>query len=109
MLWKLKSKDGEIELTPAQLLDSLMSKHLTVVREDFEVLSLEFAKFLQFKTAMHEATLGQLLLIAFSMGYFYRVFKDKNQVEIVHESINSEDGESSSSEDCNDSSSNRDN
>ena len=53
MLWKLKSDDATVELTPAQLLDSLMSKHMSVSRADCEVLSLEFAKFLQWKTAMH--------------------------------------------------------
>lgn len=95
MLWKLKSDDATVELTPAQLLDSLMSKHMSVSRADFEVLSLEFAKFLQWKTAMHEASISQLILIAFSLGYFYRVFKEKNEVEVIDADPTSETSEPS--------------
>lgn len=97
MLWKLKLKEETLELEPNQVLDTLMSKHMTVNRPDFEVLTQEFARFMQWKTALHEASIQQLLLIAFSLGYFYRVFKEKNDVEVISESNDNESDEQSGS------------
>lgn len=108
MLWKLKSKDGSVELTPSMLLDALMSKHLTVTKPEFEVISLEFAKFMQWKEALHEASLHQLILIAFSLGYFFRVFKEKNDVEVIDASTVGTADEAPGSEDSLSTSDNRD-
>lgn len=109
MLYKISTKDGDIELTPAQVLEMLMSKHMTVSRVDFEVMSYEFASFLQAKNAMQEASLLQLILIAFSLGYYYRVFKEKNEVEVIEDESNCyEDGCTSSCTDCMCSTSKRD-
>lgn len=90
MHWNIQTKDGLLKLTPAMLLESLFMKHLEKEHSDFEVLTLEFAKFMQWKEALHEASLHQLFLIAFSLGYFYRIFKDKNKVEVVYEGVNNQ-------------------
>lgn len=85
MLYKVQVKDGELQITPSQLLEQLMAKHMSISRRDFEVLSVEFANFMQSRQALHEASLLQIILIAFSLGYFYRVFKEKNEVEVIHD------------------------
>jgi hypothetical protein len=97
MQFKVQTQEGEISLSQTQLLDILMSKHMSVHRKDFEVLSLEFARFMQHKEALHEASLLHLLLISFSLGYFYRVFKEKNSVEVVNESTDDKVAKPSSS------------
>lgn len=99
MLFKIKTEEGDLELSPNQILEVLMSKHMTVDREDFTVLSNEFAKFMQFREALHEATIQQLLLIAFSLGYFYKVMREKNEVEIINESSTEQSGNEPSSPD----------
>ncbi len=86
MQWKIHSKSDEskaFNLTQAELLDALISKHLETNRKDFEILSLELAKFLQYKEAMHETSALQLILIGFTLGYYYKVFHIKNNVEII--------------------------
>lgn len=96
MLWQVETKDSKIQLTPQALLDALLAKHLKTEREDFEVLSVEFAKFMQYKEALHEASILQLILIAFSLGYHYKVFRDKNKVEIIDEAQSNRDSNSTS-------------
>lgn len=99
MLFKINTEEGELELSPNQVLEILMSKHMTVDREDFTVLSNEFARFMQFREALHEASIQQLLLISFSLGYFYKVMREKNEVEIINESSTEQGGDEPSSAD----------
>lgn len=93
--YNVQTSDGTLELSTIQLLDVLMSKHMQTEREDMEDISLEFTRFMQFKGTLAEASLQQLILISFSLGYFYRVFLEKNQVEVINESTDSEDSNSS--------------
>lgn len=88
MWWKLKSIDDTTQITPNQLVDILLSKHMQTNKKEFEVLSSEFAKFMQWKETLHEASILQLILIAFTMGYYYRVFIQNNDVEVIYESNN---------------------
>lgn len=85
MHWEVSLEhDKKLELLPVELLDALLSKQLDSERQDHTVLALELAKFLQHREAMADATVNQMLLMALSLGYFYRVFLEKNEVEVIN-------------------------
>ena len=94
MKWIVSTKkDKDVELTEVELLDILFNKLLQDSkgsdRQDFDVLIKVFADFMQERKALMSTTVEQLLAMAMGMGYFYRVFLEKNNVKKVGE-INEE-------------------
>jgi hypothetical protein len=83
-VWKVKTKDGEgVELSSATLLDALLGKVLQTPKQDFDELIVTFGKFLQTRDLFGDMKFNQLIGMSFAVGYFYRVFLEKNDVEIT--------------------------
>tara|TARA_B100000427_G_C15398289_1_gene546479 strand:- start:110 stop:628 length:519 start_codon:yes stop_codon:yes gene_type:complete len=80
--WNVKTEEGEIELNSGTLLDALLGKVLQTPKADFDELIINFAKFLQTRDLFGEMKFNQLIGMSFAVGYFYRVFLEKNDVEI---------------------------
>tara|TARA_R100000152_G_C6764363_1_gene188943 strand:- start:104 stop:640 length:537 start_codon:yes stop_codon:yes gene_type:complete len=80
--WNVKTEEGEIELNSGTLLDALLGKVLQTPKQDFDELIVNFAKFLQTRDLFGEMKFNQLIGMSFAIGYFYRVFLEKNDVEI---------------------------
>ena len=94
MKWIVTPKnDKSVELTEAELLDILFNKLLQdskgSERQDFDALIKVFADFMQERKALMSTTVEQLLCMAMGMGYFYRVFLEKNDVQKIGE-VNAE-------------------
>ena len=92
MRWIVTTKEGQgIELTETELLDMLFNKLLEDSkgsnREDFDSLIKVFGEFMQERKALMSTTTEQLLCMSMAMGYFYRVFLEKNNVKKEGEKI----------------------
>jgi hypothetical protein len=88
--WIVNTDDGKsVELEQADLLDILFNKMIQdskgSEREDFDILIKVFAQFMQERKAVMSTTIEQLLSMSMAMGYFYRVFLEKNNVQKVGE------------------------
>lgn len=86
MRWQVKTDQGEIDLNPDDLLSQLMGKVQSTQKADVQVLSSSLCEFLSYKNSLHEISLIQLVYIAMQIGYFYKVFLEKNKVDIDYES-----------------------
>ncbi len=80
--WKVNTEEGSVDLNSATLLDALLGKVLQTPKQDFDELIVNFGKFLQSRELFGDMKFNQLVGMSFAVGYFYRVFLEKNDVEI---------------------------
>ena len=98
----LKTDKEDVSFSVDQLVNMLMNKLISTPREEFPWLVDSLCSFLQARETMSSMTLEQLSTISFSLGYFYRVFLEKNDVilgEQSEEMANNPNGEPSGTED----------
>lgn len=81
-MFLIKSETGTIRLTKEQLLQTLFQKIADVKKSDHEALAKTIADYLELSGALKTNSILQLLTLAFTAGYFYRIFLEKNNVEI---------------------------
>lgn len=81
-MFKIKTSKETVELTKEQLLQTLIEKVTTVDKPDHQVLAETIANYLELNGALKNSNPLQLLTTAFSAGYFYRVFLEKNDVTV---------------------------
>lgn len=99
MKWHVNKK---LVVDQFQLLEILSNKVVTTPKEEYDVLGMAFADFAQSKAVLAQLTPQQLAGMAIALGYFYRIFLEKNEVEITSEQtedekiFNSDDVETSS-------------
>lgn len=82
MQWEITTNKGVIRLDPLMLLNTLFGKLSTTSKDDLEALSLALAKYMEDNNLMHKSTLHTIISVAFSCGYYYRVFIQNNSPEI---------------------------
>ena len=102
MKFIVKTSNETVELTRHKLCDLLINKVLTGTKEEFPALSTALTDFLQGSNTLSSISLDELAATSLSLGYYYRVFLEKNNVEIIgdtgEETINKDSDESSSAE-----------
>lgn len=85
MKYEIETKDGKITLDTNQVMDMLL-KHLTQqAKPDCEQLTTTFVKFLQSSLALAELNASQLAHMSLMLGYYYRIFLEKNNVTTQEE------------------------
>jgi hypothetical protein len=83
MQWKIASENNNsVSINAPTLLGSLIQKHMEIQHEDIEVLAAELIDYLQSQRVLGQTKPEQLALIAFSLGYYYKVFKINNDPTI---------------------------
>lgn len=91
MKWKVSTQSTTIELTEIELLDVLFHKLLKDTknseRKDFDSITKAFVDFMQTKETLVSISIQQLISMSLTIGYFYRVFLEKNEVEKIGENI----------------------
>lgn len=106
MQWDVNSSTGSFSLTREQLLDILMSKVVGATKSEFTAVVTSFTDFLQDRQTLSTCNIDQLITMGFSIGYYYRVFLEKNDVEIsgeeIDESMVTSDSRSTSNKETND-------
>ena len=88
MKFEVKTSENTIRMNPSDLFDILSSKiDTTNPKEEFEVLNTLIYKSLEqnkIVTALINRNLFMnIFYIVFSVGYYYRLFLEKNNVNIV--------------------------
>lgn len=90
MHFKVTQNDGTaVELSRAQLLDQLMSKVTSEPKAEHAQLSRDFVEFLQERKTLAYVNPAEVAALSFAIGYYYRVFLEKNHVEVAKD-INAE-------------------
>lgn len=86
MLWKVKAKNNVVSLTSPEVLELIYSKMLTKIQKpDHDALIMQMLKYLDSKMGLYSFSMLQIAHMSFSLGYYYKVFLSKNEVEIFNE------------------------
>ena len=90
MHWRTEVPDGTVDLGVSEVLDLLFGKVRSQERSDHLVLAEGLVQLLQANGVLADVSLTQLACIALETGYFYRVFKAQNEVEIIEDELESD-------------------
>ena len=86
MKFKVKPKDqSPFEITSENLFELLSKEILKKEREDHVEMSKILLNYLKITNMLSSVSLGQIVTLAFSLGYFYRIFFEKNDIEKLEE------------------------
>ena len=86
MKFKVKTEDNDtFDITGENLFELLSKQILKKQREDHIEMSKILLDYFKITDFLSSVSLGQLLTLAFSFGYFYRIFFEKNNIEIIDE------------------------
>ena len=92
--WTVSTEKEEVILDSSNLLDMLFSRINKTDKKDFAYLLEEFFKFLNSSNRLSCMTPEQIATLSFSIGYYYKLFLQKNNVVISYsEEINKEQNE----------------
>lgn len=89
MRWTAEVKDGiTVHLDSYQLLNKLMSKLPEALdKKDHVYLGEALTRFLEDRGSLPNMTIQQLIQVGFGLGYYYRVFLEKNNVTQEDENV----------------------
>lgn len=98
MEFLVKKQDGDIKLSAGDLFDILTSKiDIKNPKTEFELLNQSLYESLEKSNLVtpliNKSLILNILYLSLSLGYYYRIFLEKNKVEIV----NKEEGENETS------------
>ena len=82
MKFKIKSRNETVTLEKEQLLQLLLEKVTNNIKSDHELMVRVLGDYLEVHGLMKTSNILQLMAIAFSIGYYYKVFFIKNNVEV---------------------------
>jgi hypothetical protein len=83
MKFLVKTSKEDVEISRHKLCDLLINKVLTGTKKEFPALSTALTDFLQGSNTLSSITLDELVTTSLGLGYYYRVFLEKNTVEII--------------------------
>ena len=92
MYFEVKGKKDKTKLDVTLLLDMLIGQVVKNTKDEFTQLSRAFSEYLQRTQVLGSMPIGQLVTTSFALGYFYRVFLEKNEVEIKGNVIDENNG-----------------
>jgi hypothetical protein len=102
MIWRVSTKDGDIPFSAMMLTEVLLDKFMQAgPRPDRELLVEVFSNFLQEKKSMQQVRLIELMLMCFSLGFYYKTFMTNNEVKIIE--VQSEENDSAETNNTTDS------
>lgn len=81
-MFKVQTNDQTVSLSERQLLQTLIAKVAESPKDDHVTLAKTLIDYLSLAGSLSEMTPAQLATLAFSVGYFYRVFISKNIVKM---------------------------
>lgn len=79
-MFKVKTTKETVALSKEQLLQVLIEKVTSTPKKDHEVLADTIANLLETNGVLKSSSILQIIVLAFSAGYYYRVFLSKNDV-----------------------------
>lgn len=99
MQFKVTGNNTDVNLDRYQLLDILIAEVLESNKDDHAALATSLTSYLQSKNTLSQFNLDQLVVTAFTLGFYYKTFLDQNQVEINTNSTGGSDEQLASSDD----------
>lgn len=92
MKFTIKPENQEpFELNERTLFDLLSKEVMKKERDDFLFMSNVLMDYLKITNSFNNISIGQISTLAFSLGYYYRIFLEKNNVEIMSDEKNESD------------------
>ena len=95
MKWIVSTNDGDVQVYATDLGAELVNKGMQQQRPEHEELPTTLVDYLEGKNLLSSCTPYQVALMAFDLGYFYKVFLAKNKVTINDNQSNTSSGASS--------------
>lgn len=86
-MFKIKANGETTSLSKEQLLQVLVQKVIDNNKQDHKQLAIAVANYLEVSGTLKTVNILQLITLAFSIGYYYKVFLSKNNVEIEIENV----------------------
>ena len=87
MIWKVKTKDGVVNIGPNQLVSNLISNYEADAESpDYQTLVDSLADALESQGLIRQMNMTELIISGFIIGSKYRSFIRNNTVEIVNAS-----------------------
>lgn len=86
MKWVVNSKGERIILTGDKLVGMLAEKVRKIEKPDIDHLVTELSKTLEANGILNTFKVSELIHLGWMMGYYHRVFLDKNSVTLETES-----------------------
>lgn len=83
MQWRVHGENGEsVEIRDDQLIQDFLARK--TVRDDHKNVAATLVDLLQRGKALSRYSIEELASLALFVGYYYRVFLEQNQVEVIH-------------------------
>lgn len=98
MKFQVTKDNNSFSMGPQQLLELLLSKVASEERAEFINIAGTLGEYLEQRSLLKSMNIMQLLTVAFSLGYYYRVFLQKNDVSITGTANDTENPGQSSDE-----------
>ena len=86
----IKGNEKTIKLDRYQLLDIIVGEVLPNQKNEFPAMATAFTSMMQQRGTLGQFNLDQLTTTSFALGYFFRIFLEKNEVSIVEPATNGE-------------------
>lgn len=83
MQYKIKNQNETLTISSKQLLELLVTKVSENANPNHTSFVQVFTDYLELSGTLKSTTIFNLLLLAFNIGYYYKVFLQKNTVEII--------------------------
>jgi len=84
--WKVQTKNNvTVELHGSEVVNLLMAELIKDEKEDHRVLSEISLTMFESNNVLSSMTLNALATMMFRLGYLYRIFCDKQKVEVSRE------------------------
>ena len=91
MLWEVSTQKGLLSLTVHDLYANLASAVVKNKKEEHIKITQAFIESLEVNSSLHELSLLEISVMSFQFGYYYRVFLEKNDVEVVDDETSSDE------------------
>ena len=82
IVWTVETSSGNIKFKFPDIFTEIMSRVITNKKEEHSLFASALPAYLEEQGLLSTLTPSQYALIAFNLGYYYRVFLEKNKVNI---------------------------
>ena len=84
--YRINTKDSpSIEVNSRQLFDILAKEVMRQEKDDFVTMAKAITDYLKVTDTIETINFNQLTALSFAFGYYYRIFFEKNDVEILEQ------------------------
>jgi hypothetical protein len=83
MKFKVTKNDQSFEIDSFKLFELISNQIVKNDKDDHVEMARTILDYLKVTDSIESMSLGQIMTLAFSSGYFYRIFYEKNNIEIV--------------------------